>query len=153
MNRKEILYGIVGLVLGISMTLVFAGSRTNYGMMSSRTTMMGSNNTAPSSQQVAQIKQEEEEGQKLLQEVKSNAKSCKDLSEDNFEKIGDYVMRQRVGSSERHAAMDANIEQMMGKDQNVQMHTSLGKNAAGCTTSSNTPTNGGIPMMNKASGN
>jgi len=62
-------------------------------------------------------------------------------------------MRQRVGSSEKHAIVDAEMEQMMGKDQNVQMHISLGENATKCSNSNNTPTNGTImPMMNNASG-
>ena len=152
MKNKEIVYGIIGFVIGVVLTITFTNSHTNNGMMG-QNTMMGSSNTTPSSQQVAQIKQEEAEGQKLLFAVQSNAKSCKDLSQDNFEKIGDYVMRQRVGSSEKHAVVDAEMEQMMGKDQNVQMHISLGENATKCSSSNTTPSNGaGMPMMNNTSG-
>ncbi len=151
MKNKEILYGVSGLIIGILLTLVFTGSRTNHGMMSGNNIMgsMNTTNTSPSTQKVVQIKLEEVEGQKLLQSIKSNSKTCKDLSQDNFEKIGDYVMRQRVGSSEKHAVMDANMEQMMGKDQNVQMHIALGKNATGCSSPVNAASNSGtMQMMN-----
>jgi hypothetical protein len=58
--------------------------------------MMGTTTITPSVQQVAQIKQEEQEGQNLLKQVQAEKLTCATLTPDNFEKIGDYVMRQRV---------------------------------------------------------
>lgn len=148
MKSKEILYGIIGLLLGVIITFAYTSSRSNYGMMRSNIGMMGINNVNPSLQKVTQIKQEEQEGKKLLQEIQTNIKSCTDLSQDNFEKIGDYIMRQHVGSSEKHAVMDENMIQMMGDAQNTQMHIALGKNATGCSTPTDSASNSGtIHMM------
>jgi hypothetical protein len=64
-----------------------------------------------------------------------------------LKKIGDYVMRQRVGCSEKHAVMDANMTQMMGDAQNTQMHIALGENAAGCSNTPGTATSSGMMHM------
>ena len=62
-------------------------------------------------------------------------------------------MKQRVGSTEKHVLVDAEMEQMMGKDQNVQMHIALGKNAANCSTpADSTNTKGTMQMMNNSTG-
>lgn len=150
MNNKEILYVVLGLLLGVVVTLVITGFFASYKFIGFNRGMMGLNNSAVSSKQVEEIKKEEDEGQELLLEIQSKTKSCKDVSEDDFEKIGDYVMKQRVRTSEKHAAMDANMEQMMGKDQNEQMHISLGKSAAGCSSSNSS---GSVQMMNNSFGN
>ncbi len=147
MKNKEILYGIIGFVIGVIVTFTVTNGSTQNGMMNNNA-MTGSNNVSTTPQQVEKIKQEEIEGQKLLLSIQSNTKACKDLSQDNFEKIGDYIMKQQVGSSEKHVVMDANMEQMMGKDNNVQMHILLGKNAAGCASFSDaTITGTTMPMM------
>ncbi len=77
----------------------------------------------------AQI-QEEADGKALLDVFNSKATTCADLTDENFELIGEYVMGTRLGSS--HEQMNTNMKQMMGDQGESNMHILIGKQATGC---------------------
>ena len=87
-------------------------------------------------------------GQQLYNDLKNNKTSCNNLKDDDFDKIGEYIMEQQIGNSNRHAQMNAIMKQMMGENGEKQMHIGLGKRITGCD--SNYYPNrrgGGYPMM------
>lgn len=134
MNKERLIpvaiSGIIGFVAGAIVTAELVITQPYYpnrfGMMNM---MRGFNQQTTS---VSEIQKEEQEGEKIYQDLQNNKVQCNTLKDDDFEKMGDYFMRQRVGSSENHANMDNMMEGMMGKKTNEQMHISLGKNASGC---------------------
>lgn len=77
-------------------------------------------------------RKEEAEGKALYEKLQAKEVTCADLSDDDFELIGEYVMGSRAGSS--HGQMNDRIKQMMGDEGEVQMHVILAKNATGCTS-------------------
>jgi len=77
-------------------------------------------------------RQEEAEGKALYDKLQAKEVTCADLSDDDFELIGEYVMGKQSGSS--HEQMNARIKQMMGNEGEVQMHIILAKNATACTS-------------------
>lgn len=92
-----------------------------------------------------QQEEEEAEGKALYDKLMAKEATCSDLSDNDFELIGEYLMGQRAGAS--HEQMNAMIKQMMGDEGEVQMHIILGKNGAGCL--SGTPASAqGAGMMN-----
>jgi len=99
-----------------------------------------------------QIIQEEAEGKAILGKLQSQQTSCANLTDDNFEKLGDYFMGQMMGSS--HSAMDALMTQRIGEDNNRLMHIALGKRFSGCNTSAVFPSQGEsfLPMMGMMGG-
>ncbi|HAU99085.1 MAG: hypothetical protein UX85_C0009G0011 [Candidatus Beckwithbacteria bacterium GW2011_GWB1_47_15] len=93
---------------------------------------------------------EEQEGQNLLDQLKNKTTTCQKLTDDNFEKIGEYFMGQAIGDTSRHIQMNAMMQSMMGKQGEEQMHIAWGKRGSGCDTSSQFSPNGtGLfaPMM------
>jgi len=111
---------------------MFAGGMYggNFSRMGSG--MMGSWNTAANEEKSASQLQEEAEGKALYEKLQAKEVTCADLSDDDFELIGEYVMGKQSGSS--HEQMNARIKQMMGDEGEVQMHIALGKNAVKCTS-------------------
>lgn len=94
-----------------------------------------------------QIAQEEAQGKIIYENLQTNKVSCSNISDNDFELLGDYYMGQMMGGS--HAAMDALMTQRIGEDNNRLMHISLGKRLSGCDTSASFPSQGVgfLPMM------
>jgi len=91
--------------------------------------------------------QEEAEGKEVWENLQAKQLECKNLTDDNFETLGEYFMGQMLGSS--HEAMNTMMESMTGKEGEKQMHVVMGKRLSGCDTSVQLPQNGVgfIPMM------
>ena len=137
--KKILLFGIVtAFILTVSLPVI------------TRAQMMG--NIGNSTTVNNQIIQEEAEGKAILGKLQSQQTSCSNLSDDNFEKLGDYFMGQMMGSS--HSAMDALMTQRIGEDNNRLMHIALGKRFSGCDTSAVFPSQGAsfLPMMGMMGG-
>ena len=137
--KKILLFGIVtAFILTVSLPVI------------TRAQMMG--NIGNSTTVNNQIIQEEAEGKAILGKLQSQQTSCANLSDDNFEKLGDYFMGQMMGSS--HSAMDALMTQRIGEDNNRLMHIALGKRFSGCDTSAVFPSQGAsfLPMMGMMGG-
>ncbi len=84
--------------------------------------------------------QEEAEGKTVWEKLQAKALNCKDLSDDNFETLGEYFMGQMTGGS--HAAMNTMMIQMMGEQGEEQIHAVMGKRLSGCDTLAAFPSRG-----------
>lgn len=81
---------------------------------------------------------EEAEGKALFDKLEARQMTCADLSDDDFELVGEYVMGIRAGDV--HEQMNAMMKQMMGEKGEEQMHIVLGRSATGCDTAQGQPT-------------
>lgn len=113
------------------------------GMMGNNT---GTNSVVPQNDD-GHTAREEAEGKAVLEKLQAKELACKDLSDDNFETLGEYFMGQMMGNS--HEAMNTMMIRMMGEKGEEQMHVVLGKRLSGCDTSAAFPSQGigFIPMM------
>lgn len=76
----------------------------------------------------------EQQGARLLQRVQVGEQKCQQLSRDEFESIGEYVMGRMVGSTARHEAMDEQIRTTRGAAGEAQAHVFMGQRFTGCAT-------------------
>jgi uncharacterized membrane protein len=88
---------------------------------------------------------QEAEGKVIWEKLQSKQASCADLSNGDFEALGEYFMGQRTGAS--HESMDAMMDQMIGENATKQMHLTMGKRISGCYASAPFPPEG-IEFMN-----
>ena len=110
--------------------------------------MMGLGSNAQVSQdQINSEQKEQDEGQVIYQKLQGKQVTCQQLTDDNFDKLGDYFMWRALGSTQTHAAMDEQITQMMGEQGNTQMHIILGKRGSGCFSNLPIPSNTPSFMM------
>ena len=89
---------------------------------------------------------EEAEGKVIWEKLQAKQLECKNLTNDNFEVLGEYFMGQMAGSS--HEVMNNMMVRMMGEEGEKQMHIAMGKRNSGCDTSV-----GFMPMMGSGWGN
>src|ERR1035437_547208 len=82
-------------------------------------------------------------GKKLYDEFKNNKIGCNNLKNDDFDKIGEFVMEGNIGNSNRHAAMNEMMRRNIGENAEKQMHTNLGKSVLKCDLSAK----GGVSNM------
>jgi len=96
-----------------------------------------------------QTAQEEAEGEVIWNKLQTKQLECKNLTDDNYEVLGEYFMGQSVGNTQRHAAMNQMMKSMMGEEGEKQMHITLGKRYSGCDVNAPYPQNGWgfVPMM------
>lgn len=94
--------------------------------------MMGFPSSQPDNSEIQAQQQEEQESKKLLDQLKNKAIACQKLTDDNFEKIGEYFMGQAIGDTSRHIAMNNMMKSMMGEQGEEQMHIAWGKRGSGC---------------------
>lgn len=92
---------------------------------------------------------EEAEGKELFEKLGGKEVTCDSLTDENFEALGEYFMGRMAG--EGHAAMNAHMEAVMGKEGEEAMHEILGKRMSGCVPDAEYPAKYGIfgmaPMM------
>lgn len=134
------------IVFGIFFAFAFAvvsPAVTNAQMMG----YTGSNSSTS-----AQTAQDEAAGKAILEKIQSKQVSCTNLSNDDFDKLGDYYMGQMMGSS--HDAMDTLMIQRIGENNEQLMHIAMGKRLSGCDTSAQFPAQGAgfLPMMGMMGG-
>lgn len=100
---------------------------------------------------IQQQQEEEVQGKQFFDELQNQQTTCTKLADSDFEKIGEYTMSQMFGNNtSAHIAMNQRIQQMRGVTGEEQMHTQIGRNVTGCSTtaSQNTvPRGGAYPMM------
>lgn len=80
---------------------------------------------------------EEAEGKAIWEQMQSKKTSCADLTDENYEALGEYFMGLMVGDA--HAAMNAMMVRMMGEEGEAQMHVLMGKRLSGCVPDANAP--------------
>ncbi len=133
---KKLLFIIMGiLILILAPSIVSA-----QGMMGNWT---GSPSSSIDQIAIREQQAEEQEGKNLLDQLKSKTTTCQKLTDDNFEKIGEYFMGQAIGDISRHIQMNNMMKSMMGKQGEEQMHIVWGKRG-GCDPNAPMPQN----MMN-----
>ena len=134
---------ITFLILTLTLSLIFA--TRSYAQM------MGFTDNQATSSEIQAQQQEEQEGKELLDRLNSKSISCQDLTNENFEKIGEYFMGQPIGDISRHIAMNSRMQSMMGNQGEEQVHTTWGTRGSNCDPSvimSLNPGKGGVlPMM------
>src|SRR3989338_9884099 len=67
---------------------------------------------------------EEAEGKAVWEKLQTKELTCTDLSNDDFEVLGEYFMGQMMGTS--HEAMNTMMIQMMGEESEEQIHIAMG---------------------------
>jgi hypothetical protein len=101
--------------------------------------------------QIQKQQQEEAEGKKLFDALQNKQTTCEQLTESDFEKIGEYSMSQMTGNNTAvHIAMNQRIKQMRGDTGEEQMHIQIGRSVTDCSTTSSqnsTPKGGRFSMM------
>lgn len=129
--KRIIIIAIFIITLVTTPSVVFA-----QGMMGTQSAVSSDGHTA----------REEAEGKEIWEKLQAKQLECKDLTNDNFESLGEYFMGQMAGSS--HEAMNNMMVRMMGEEGEKQMHIAMGKRNSACDTSV-----GFIPMMGSGFGN
>lgn len=96
--------------------------------------------------------QGEEKGKAIWEKLQSKQLECGNLSDEDFDALGEHFMGQMMGSA--HAAMNAMMIQARGEDGEEQIHVVMGKRLSGCDTSAALPLQGfgWMPMMQMMSG-
>jgi hypothetical protein len=84
----------------------------------------------------ASLAGEQRQGQSLIAQLHAGTVTCRALSADDLDHIGEYVMFHALGSTTRHQAMNGRMVAMLGEQAEGRMHQLLGARYAGCTTSS-----------------
>lgn len=111
--------------------------------------MMGNFNNQNGATPDPSTAQDEANGKAVWDKLQAKQVTCKDLTDDDFDVLGDYFMGQMVGSS--HSTMNSNMTRMMGADGEKQMHIVMGKQYSGCNSINGTPATpsgtGYFPMM------
>lgn len=100
----------------------------------------------------SEIAKKEEQGRSIFASLQSGEKVCADVSEENFELMGEYFMGQRLGAS--HESMNNTMKRMMGEAGEFQMHVVLGKRLSGCDNTAAWPQSGArfLPMLGMMGG-
>ncbi len=141
MNKFKICFTF--LMLGVALLAVTPKTFAQ-GMMG------GFNNGASVSEAtVASTAKDEADGKVVYDRLMSKQVACANLTDDEFDVLGDYFMGLRLGDTASHAYMNNMMTRMMGEQGEKQMHISLGKRLSGCDNSSPLPSNGSnfLPMM------
>lgn len=82
----------------------------------------------------ASLADEQTQGRQLVAHVHSGAVSCKALSAEQLDHIGEYVMGRALGSTTAHQAMNDRMTLMMGGAAESRMHQVLGARYVGCSS-------------------
>ena len=83
---------------------------------------------------LASLADDQRQGQALAAQLQSGAKTCNDLSNQDLDHIGEYVMGRALGSTSTHQAMNDRMSLMMGDQAEGRMHQLMGARFAGCAT-------------------
>jgi hypothetical protein len=81
---------------------------------------------------LASLAEEQRQGEDLVAQLQAGTKTCGDLSAEDFDHIGEYVMYRAVGSTSSHQAINDRMTVMMGEQAETRMHQLLGERYAGC---------------------
>lgn len=106
--------------------LTFNSTPVSRAMMDNNTIGQISNAAENSNETAKEIAQ----GKELWNKIQSKESACQNLSNDNFEVMGEYLMDQMMGTS--HQTMNKMMKQMMGNEGEEQMHIIMAKRMTGC---------------------
>lgn len=81
---------------------------------------------------------DEAAGKAILDKLTSKQLTCAQLTDDDFDLLGDYYMGLRTGDA--HASMNAAMKSRFGEDGERQMHITMGKRFSDCDAAAAYPT-------------
>ena len=92
---------------------------------------------------------EEAEGKEVWGKLQAKQLECKNLTDNQYNSLGEYFMGQSIGDTQRHALMNQMMTNMMGEEGEEQMHVAMGKRLSSCEPNAQVPSNGVgfMPMM------
>lgn len=79
----------------------------------------------------ASVASEQQQGARIVKGLKGKVPSKAKLTTGQYERVGDYVMGQMLGSTRAHESMDRLMHDMMGERGEEQMHAFLGRRYLG----------------------
>lgn len=100
----------------------------------------------------AETARDEASGKAVWDRLQAKQISCADLTDDDFDLLGDYFMGLMMGGS--HAAMNESLAARFGDSGERQMHVAMGKRMSGCDASATLPAEdvAFFPMMGRTGG-
>ncbi len=112
----------------------------------------GNNQNSNNATNTATQDPDEQQGAQIYQRLQNHQTTCQELTNDDFDKLGDYFMGNMMGSA--HDAADRAMTQRLGDQGEKQMHIAMGERLSGCNVNAAYPTgwntsswNGFLPMM------
>lgn len=137
------------ILIAIILGLAFLGFVSEFSTVNAQGMMGRLATPSPSNESISSTAKDEADGKAVYDALQSKTKSCKDLSDDDFDVLGDYFMGQRLGNTATHDSMNSMMKNMMGEEREKQMHISLGKRLSGCNADAPLPAQGTnfLPMM------
>lgn len=101
--------------------------------------MMGQiyNTNYTTAQNITDTANDEAKGKTIFDQLQSKQVDCKNLTDDDFDVLGDYFMGQMAGNG--HASMNIMMTRMMGEEGEKQMHIVMGKRLSGCDSAAALP--------------
>jgi hypothetical protein len=87
---------------------------------------------APIAGATPSLADEEQQGDGLVESIRSGQQRCADLSAADFELIGEHAMGSYLGITTTHEAMNAHMTRMMGPGGERRMHIALGYRYSDC---------------------
>ncbi len=86
----------------------------------------------------ASLANEQRQGQALAAQLQSGAKTCNDLSSEDLDHVGEYVMGRALGSTAAHQAMNDRMSLMVSDQTEGRLHQPMGGRFAGCAAPAGT---------------
>ena len=131
---KKILIVLITLA-----TVLLINSQISFAQMD----MMGGyyGQATPSQSDLQDEQNMQDAGQKIYQNLQNKKVTCQQLTNDDYEKLGEYFMGQAAGSTQNHVYWDQHIQSMMGDQGDTQMHIVWGERGSGCLTNAPLPSN------------
>ncbi|OHA52730.1 MAG: hypothetical protein A3A97_01145 [Candidatus Terrybacteria bacterium RIFCSPLOWO2_01_FULL_40_23] len=133
MNKNRFILNLA-FILGVTFMPASAAVVYAHGMVNDDAQHMMETGAAETS---AALAEEEREGKEVWEKLQAKQVSCEQLTDEDFEVMGDYFMSLMVGSS--HQLMDENMDSVIGEEGNEEMHIAMGKRLSGCDTSAAYP--------------
>lgn len=100
-----------------------------------------------STQSADQGSLDETTGKTIWDRLQNGQISCGQLTNDDFDKLGDFFMANMMGT--QHDQMDQLITERLGDSGELAMHVAMGKRLSGCNANAPFPNGSGyfMPMM------
>jgi hypothetical protein len=70
----------------------------------------------------ASLAGEQQQGQNLIAQLQTGTKTCRNLTADDLDHIGEYLMFRALGSTSLHRAMNDRMIAMLGEQGESRMH-------------------------------
>ncbi|MDD5040922.1 MAG: hypothetical protein PHX87_02095 [Candidatus Peribacteraceae bacterium] len=121
----------VGLIFCLLTFPTFVSGMRGYGFSGGMMPWLYSGGFSSATASDESASNESEQGKALYDKLQAKQITCADLSDDDFDLLGDYFMGLRAGAA--HEQVDTFMQQMMGEEAEKQMHIIMGRRLSGCS--------------------